>query len=219
MIEIIKNKDNKTFIGYKGDYIFEKIKNNQTHDPIVADVLKEHLTKDSVCIDIGAYIGDQSVYLSSFCKKVYSFEPQHDIFLALCANLFLNQALNVFPYERIAYYKNDRFSYASLDTTGNLAATAFIQDNQGPIIAVRVDEIVTEKVDFIKCDAQGGDLDALMGCQKIIDKFKPKILFERETFMMKEFYNRNWQNYINFFNANNYKIKEIVESNFIAEPI
>ena len=50
-------------------------------------------------VDAGAYIGTYSVFFSLFCpaERVYSFEPQPDIYDKLCWNLGLNGASNCVP--------------------------------------------------------------------------------------------------------------------------
>ena len=83
-------------------------------------------------------------------KKVYSFEYNENTFKILQKNL---QNLNC------------------VQKLGRVGI------NEGDII---VGEIVekNEKIDFIKIDADGEDYFALKSCEKIIKKFKPKILIE-----------------------------------------
>jgi FkbM family methyltransferase len=42
----------------------------------------------------------------------------------------------------------------------------------------RLDDILSEKVDFIKMDIEGAELAALRGARNIIERWKPSILFE-----------------------------------------
>ena len=220
--QLIKEIDGITYKLDLNEIIDSSIFHYGCFEEDTSKVINDFIKKGMVVLDIGANTGCHTLRLSKLVGnegKVYSFEPQHDIFMCLCGNLFMNQCFNVFPFEYAAYSRNTKFSVGDLNTIGNLASTAFIPDKNGNIAAVMIDDIITEKIDFIKCDAQGGDLDALIGCQNIIDKFKPKIIFEREPDMTKKYYNRDWNDYILFFKSKQYEIEEIVESNFLAQYI
>ena len=55
-------------------------------------------TKESVCIDIGANIGNHSLYFSDFYRKVYSFEPSEKIFNVLSLNSKLVNNIQCFNF-------------------------------------------------------------------------------------------------------------------------
>ena len=232
MIDIANTKFG-SFLGYSNDYLFQQIKRGEFHDPDVGDFINKNITKDNICIDIGANIGAISVFLSKKCKKLYCIEPQHNIFLALCGNLFINECYNTVPLEFAAYSKNSTFSIASKekldDWVGDIdkgyenvksfGSVSVEENNLGNIIGKKLDDIVTDKIDFIKCDAEGGDLDALIGCERIIKEHSPKIIFEFHLQCTKKCYNRTWNDYEDFFNNIKYKLEKISDSNYLAIKI
>tara|TARA_A100001201_G_scaffold86576_1_gene76296 strand:- start:22 stop:750 length:729 start_codon:yes stop_codon:yes gene_type:complete len=228
----IAQTDFGNFMGYEKDLLFQRLLTNKAHDPEVGSYIKENVKPEDVCIDIGANIGAISVSLSKHCKYLYSIEPQANIYKALCGNLFLNQCDNVTPLNIAAYSDNKSFSIASAenldgwvgdihegyDKVTSFGSVSLEEKEGGDIEGRRLDEIIKEKIAFIKVDAEGGDLDALMGCQKIIEDSSPSIIFEFHPECSKKCYNRSWKDYSEFFEKNNYEIKELSNRDFLAKP-
>jgi len=220
------------FMGYEKDILFQSLLKNEFHDPEVGLYIQENVKSEDVCIDIGANIGTMSVFLSRHCQSLYSIEPQANIYKALCGNLFLNQCNNVTPLNIAAYSDNKLFSIASkenldgwvgdihegYDKVISFGSVSLEEKEDGNIEGKRLDEIIKEKIAFIKVDAEGGDLDALMGCQKIIENSYPDIIFEFHRECSKKCYNRSWHDYCQFFEKNNYDINQISERDFLAKP-
>jgi FkbM family methyltransferase len=233
MINInLAKTDFGNFMGYEHDVLFQSLVENKFHDPEVGAFIKENIKPQDTCVDIGANIGTMSVFLSRHCNKLYSIEPQSNIYLALCGNLFINQCNNVTPMNIAAFSENKSFSIASkekldgwvgdihegYDKVKSFGSVSLEEKKDGDIKGKRLDEIIKEKVDFIKVDAEGGDLDALMGCQKIIENYSPHIIFEFHESCSKKCYNRSWDDYCVFFKENNYNMTEISERDFLAQP-
>jgi len=55
-------------------------------------------TNDSICLDIGANIGNHSLYFSKYFKSVYSFEPHPDTFMLLEFNTKKKSNINCFNF-------------------------------------------------------------------------------------------------------------------------
>ena len=137
----------------------------------------------SIAVDIGANIGKHSVNMAKTCDKVIAIEPDKDSYELLKENI----ALNGLGGKIISINK------ACGETPG---IVSFFRDATYPTsnsITVKKNEQMTEEkvecdtvdrlceglhVDLIKVDVEGGELDVLKGAEKIIDKHKPKIIFE-----------------------------------------
>ena len=50
---------------------------------------------NGIAIDVGANIGNHSIFFSKFFKKVYSFEPQESVFKLLENNVNMNNLENI----------------------------------------------------------------------------------------------------------------------------
>jgi len=221
------------FLGYSNDYLFQQLERNEFHDPDVGKFIQENIKKGDNCIDIGANIGAITIPLSKFCNKLYSIEPQDNIYLALCGNLFINESYNVIPLKLAAYSENTKFSIAAkerldewvgdidngFDNVKSFGSISVEKNENGEMEGRKLDDIIQDKIDFIKCDAEGGDLDALMGCERIIKENNPKIIFEFHPQCTKKCYNRTWQDYEDFFNRIKYKLERISDSNYLAIKI
>lgn len=115
-------------------------------------LIESQVNTNSICIDIGSNIGFYTIFLFKIinAKKVYAFELKKKTF-----NLLLKNTAE----------------YNCIQIQGEVG----INNNQ-----IIVDNSVDahEKVDFIKIDIDGLDYFALKSCEKIIYKYKPKILIE-----------------------------------------
>jgi len=89
-----------------------------------------NLNKDSIVIDIGAYIGTYSI---RFCKiahkgKIVSIEPLYDNYLMLVYNAKLNNCKNLYSVNmgiwseegtKSIFYKSDRMDFIKIDVEGS----------------------------------------------------------------------------------------------------
>lgn len=229
MIEIINTSVGK-FIGYSKDYLFTELKSGRLIEQNILNYISNNINKNYNCIEIGANIGAISIHLSKFCNKLYCFEPQQNIYLALCGNLFLNQCYNVIPINCAAFYENCKFiispdekqdqfvgSYSKgYEFVNSFGSIAIEKNEQGNITAQKIDDIIHDKIDFIKSDAEGGDLSAIMGAKNIIMRDNPVIIFEYHSALSEKCYNQTWSDYIAFFDNIGYLVEKFDESNYIA---
>ncbi|MDE5833356.1 MAG: FkbM family methyltransferase [Desulfovibrio sp.] len=132
-------------------------------------------------IDGGAFVGDTAVYFAKKTGakgKVYSFEPLPENIANLKKTVAINKAdgiVEVAPYalsdkkKRINFMFNSSSSRLAEDDSG---------DQNGVVDAIDLDSFVAEKgiekIDYIKCDLEGSDIDFLNGARETIKKFSPK---------------------------------------------
>ena len=167
--------------------------NNNT---VEADVTIKALSgvEDPIILDIGANIGTYTSWVAKWFKngKVYAFEPQREVFQMLCANMAINNIFNVYAYElgisdeekyvevnTIDYEKVGSFAAFSLNhDPGRYTSTDKKQRFKVTTVDKFVEEHQLHKVDFIKIDAEGLDLEVLYGAHNTINKFKPDLYVE-----------------------------------------
>jgi hypothetical protein len=71
----------------------------------------------------------------------------------------------------------------------------------------------------MKIDVQGGDLFAMQGAVKTIEKYKMPIIFEYE-YAFEEEQNLNFQEYVDFVKSINYKFARVINGqNYLILPI
>lgn len=147
------------------------------HDQNMLPIVLSYIPIGGVVIDVGAFIGDHTIaYLNKVRENgmVYAFEPYINAFECLKFNLKNYKNLNAFNYAL-----GNSEDYISMEIVETNDGMNFIK--QGNDIRItRLDTISQNftKLDFIKIDCEGYELDVLQGGQRTIQKYKPKMLIE-----------------------------------------
>jgi FkbM family methyltransferase len=160
---------------------FTKV-DGRTHDSGDEKFLEEFIVPkaDQILIDVGASIGDWSLFVAEKGKTVYAFEPSPKSFRVLL--------------ERTKEYPNiHSFSYAlgETDTMGRIGLAAFSLSgtmdeeikglHKGGTIDVVVrslDSLNLLNIGVIKIDTEGYETPILMGAIKTINREKPLLIIE-----------------------------------------
>lgn len=147
------------------------------HDQNMLPIVLSYIPIGGMVIDVGAFIGDHTIaYLNKVRENgmVYAFEPYINAFECLKFNLKNYKNLNAFNYAL-----GNSEDYISMEIIETNDGMNFIK--QGNDIRItRLDTISQNftKLDFIKIDCEGYELDVLQGGQRTIQKYKPKMLIE-----------------------------------------
>ena len=155
--------------------------------------LRQIINKGDMIFDIGANIGNHSMFFSQqvgSSGKVFSFEPQPQLFYMLCGNLALNNLTNVIPFNK-GVGKEDGYlwlpdiDYSSEYNFGGIS----LQTKQGGLqvpITVLDHFINIDRVDLIKIDVEGMEHEVLSGAKELIFKFKPYLFVENDRIEKSE---------------------------------
>lgn len=138
--------------------------------------------KYSVCLDLGAYIGDTAYLINKYLKpqKVYAFEPDPDNLKILKQNIRLNQLEGkVIP---VPLASSDKNGFVYFRNQG--AGSEIINEKKGKhtlrIKTITIDSFVEKnkikKVDLIKMDIEGAEFDTLKGAVKTLKRDKPDLI-------------------------------------------
>lgn len=161
-----------------------------SHEPDTTKFVSNYIKNEMICVDIGANIGYYSIlYNKKVGKtgKVISIEPSPINFRFLRKNLE-NQQIKNFICLNVACGDIEGNVEFCLDSRAN---KCFVIDNNSQIppnskiisVPVKtVDNIIAneklEKVDFIKIDVEGYELNTIQGSLNTIRKFKPTVQIE-----------------------------------------
>ncbi|MGA2226736.1 MAG: FkbM family methyltransferase [Syntrophobacteraceae bacterium] len=134
-----------------------------------------------VFANVGALVGDCAIEFAKACKtkglqykEIINFEPDHNNFVQLSANM--NHLANVrcLPYGLWSHRSHLRFSNpdkynactpGSLDPEGNLE-----------VEVISLDELLPDvEISFMKMDVEGAELEALCGASNTIKRNRPKL--------------------------------------------
>ena len=146
-------------------------------------VLERILTKDSCGVDVGCHIGS---FLSSLIK--YAPDGRHAAFEPSAAKSEMLKrrfrAAKIYQcavsdVAGAAVFQEDclRPGYSRLEGAVKSSAagtTSYV------VTTSRLDDLFleTDRLDLIKLDIEGGELAALRGAVQVINRFRPKMLFE-----------------------------------------
>ena len=174
-----------------GDYLSLKVMLQGRFEDKLISVLEGRVLRDmapgSVCLDIGANIGNHSIAFAKWFSRVYAFEPNPETFDVLALNAKWSSG-RIFPFNVGASDREfDAPAVVPADNLGGARITAAAPVPQAGIEplrfnCVRLDEYlpedVTRNVSFIKVDVEGHEYQALSGCRRIIEAARPLVAFE-----------------------------------------
>lgn len=144
-----------------------------------------------VMIDGGANIGCFSVTFGRYMETwgtVLAFEAQDQIFYALCGNLAINNIMNVRAFH-CALARQDgtiEFPVPDYSQLGNFGGVSVTNKNDigqklkhtRSVPTKQIDLLNLPRLDLLKLDIEGMEIDALTGAQKTIERCKPFIMAE-----------------------------------------
>ncbi len=151
-------------------------------------------SSNPVIFDIGANTGNHLVYFAKIIQatKVIPIEFHPEIIAALKKHISINQVGNV-DLSKLGYAigKNRGTSFIKEHPAKDLCLTEIGDNiiNGKEVVVVTLDELIQEKIDFIKVDVQGTEIDALAGAKNLISSYQPDMLVEVAKNHIKDFRN------------------------------
>jgi FkbM family methyltransferase len=150
---------------------------------------------NDVFVDVGAHIGSYTIPVAKKAQKVIAFEPHKYTFELLTKNIALNHLTNIeayniavskkcgslsFSYEKEPTYSRIIDADQSSNTTVTNNAKRPDTNNIHLVNTIDLDSVLLkeDRVDWIKIDVEGHELDVLEGAMQTIRMHKPKIIIE-----------------------------------------
>lgn len=187
---------------------------NGSFEGDILKLFKSELKKDDIFLDIGANIGQHSMYASFFCKHVYSFEPIKRIYDQFTDSVFENDILNISVYNYAL--GKEKESIPIWSSASNMGASSILYSKNKKleqyVKVIKLDDVYSvigiEKVDFMKIDVEGYEWNVLLGAEELIKKYKPKILVEFIKYENSQD-GETLQNIYNFIKKYDYEIYDV----------
>lgn len=172
---------------FAGDYIGERIRKYGLYEHTALQFLLPLLERMErpVVLDIGANIGNHALAFSRHAQAVYAFEPIPEIFQLLKENIAQNGLDHVHAVDRaLSDGTGDAVIY--VNRAGNLGSSSFYQrghqSERQTIRRQRGDDALAElglgRVDFIKLDVEGHELNVIQGLEATLGHCRPLVLME-----------------------------------------
>jgi len=151
-----------------------------------ADLLRAVLKPDDCVVEAGSNLGALTLPMAEIVRegagKVWAFEPQPEIFDMLLRNLSAYPH-SVHPSRRVLGKANDVRMLARVDYskgTCNPGGFEALEDCETgvPTPATTIDSLNFDRLDLIKADVEGMELDVLAGAQRTILHYRPLLYVE-----------------------------------------
>ncbi|MBR5402350.1 MAG: FkbM family methyltransferase [Treponema sp.] len=136
---------------------------------------------NAIFIDIGANIGNHSLYFFNECHAAssYCFEPVKDTFKILEKNISLNNLTNKAHLYNIALGQKKGRASLSYYNSYNIGMAKLSNDSEGEYQVVSLDELkINANIKFIKIDVEGFELDVIQGMVQTLERYSPYIMIE-----------------------------------------
>ena len=137
--------------------------------------------RNSAFIDIGANIGNHTLYLFNECNAAssYNFEPIKDTFNILEKNIKLNGLLNKAHLFNLALGQKKGNASLSYYDPNNIGMAQITNDDYGELQVMPLDAInIQDDIKFVKIDVEGFELDVVRGMTETLKKYNPYIMIE-----------------------------------------
>lgn len=132
------------------------------------------LTDDEMFIDCGGFDGDTALHFIGQCDGHYRgiviFEPEQ------CKKEVIAKRMGDYPYELYQVGVWSKSAKLRFDARGTSSSHITEWGGGCVIETIALDETVYDKrPTYIKMDIEGAEQEALKGCRKIIQDYKPKL--------------------------------------------
>lgn len=178
---LINNKRSSNKIVCYSDSIGVEIILNGFYEKTNLEILKKAFDielKNSTFLDIGANIGNHSLFFQSYFKKIVSFEPQKQTFKVLSINTEKYDNIHAKNFGLDLENKKVKF-YIPFDNNGMASPKIkSINTYEEDVELRKIHNNDYKNVGFIKIDVEGNELNVLISLNEIINQTLPVISFE-----------------------------------------
>lgn len=184
------------------------------HDQNMLPFLAKYIRKCDTVIDIGAYVGDHTIFYSQCVGnsgQVLAFEPNKQAFECLEYNL--KEQKNTKCFNLAIGEKVDRISID--DSCVNKGMAHAMPGND--IEVITLDLVSLNRLDFIKIDCEGFELQVLIGGERTIKNFMPVMLIEINDATLNR-YGINRQQIFDKLTEFGYNYRNIYKEQSMNEP-
>ncbi|MBR1428870.1 MAG: FkbM family methyltransferase, partial [Rickettsiales bacterium] len=138
---------------------------------------------NAAVLDIGANIGNHTLYWLTTspkrAKHVYAFEVIDETYEILKKNIALNGLQNKTTLFHFGLGANNTTASISSMNLDNMGATSIQEDKNGKFQIRKLDDVkLNHKIDFVKIDVEGIEIDVIKVAKKFLTKDRPLIWVE-----------------------------------------
>jgi FkbM family methyltransferase len=162
------------------DYIQRKLIANRSFYELANLIqIRKVIGEGAVIADIGANIGNHTLFFAICCQAahVFAFEPVATNFEILARNIELNRLHNVTLFDRPVGLAGQRGAISSFKIR-NSGATVVERSSSGKLKYMSLDDVEFPRLDLVKIDVEGQQLDVIRGSEQTLKRLRPKVMIE-----------------------------------------
>ena len=149
------------------------------------NMLRRLINFGDTVIDVGAHKGYVSLLMQKLAGggRIFAIEPNPENLVSLHRNIDLNLAANIKVIEKAVSDQKRRMNlYCSpnIGANASLIPYSYFPEDKIEVEVDTLDDMFgdLERLNFIKVDTEGSELQVLLGGRQIISRHKPIICFE-----------------------------------------
>lgn len=222
---VVNFYDVKVYINLSDYLVSRRLFISGSFNKPIENFILQNIKSEMTVVDVGSNIGIYTLLMSKLVGKdgkVFSFEPDNRNTKLLNKSIILNNFKNINLFNCLlsnVNSDNNKF-YLDKDYFGSNS----IIKNQLPsklykainVKSLTLDSVFLnnqKKLDFIKVNVDGSELDFIEGAKETIKIFKPLIIIEYCVPRLQELDKFDNDNFLNFFRNLNYNIFLINNNN------
>jgi FkbM family methyltransferase len=157
-------------------------------EPYTFKIIDKYVNKNSICIDLGAWIGPITLYTSKLCETIHSIEPDKIAFEQLVRHSKLN-------INNIHLYNHAIADYDGKLTLGcdvNLGSSTTRINQNNNLFEINCCTLSTfcinnniDRVDFLKIDVEGCE-EFILNDIYFFKKYKPIVYIQLHNFWFSD---------------------------------
>lgn len=150
----------------------------------ILNSLDKYIPENAVILDIGANIGNHSVYWASRgAKRIHSFEPMIHTYNNLVKNININEIDKVVIPYNVGLGDVKSSGEIAKNYSTNIGGTQIKESKVSGRFSIKIEklddiDLKEEKIDFVKIDVEFFEPKTLVGMIETIKKYKPVIFIE-----------------------------------------
>ena len=187
--KLVAARHGRFFVNSNDTYVGNSMQHyGEWSEPEIA-LFEQVVKPGDTVLEAGANMGSHTVWLSRHVGQegaVYAFEPARHTFQLLCANLVANDCLNVTALQQALGAQEQDLDFPLLDPRqpwnfGGASMKKQWTTAYERVKATTVDDLATGRLDFVKADVEGFELELLAGAARSIAQHRPVVYLEINT--------------------------------------
>jgi FkbM family methyltransferase len=166
------------------DHLFKILESTgRFYEIDLLDALARRLKAGDVVLDVGANIGNHTIFFAGVCRcRVIAFEPHPLAFSILKANIKRNRLSKLVDARQMALGEKQAIAHFAEVPEHNLGAAKLVESAEGNVNVIKLDDLNIETLPrLVKIDAEGMELAILQGARKLISTCHPIVCVEASS--------------------------------------